>query len=333
MDRSVAVTVANFLLRQGAKSVMDLGCGCGQYLKVLDAVGFHSRGVDLNPYAPELSGGLCAYGDITAPLGHEERSDWALSLEVAEHVPSIFERAFLENINQHAQHGVIISWASRTQIDRGHVNLRDSDEVQAIFAEMGFAYDEPASAMLRAAAAQTSSFGACCGHFAYNLHVFQRMSSSFTPHQDFQMFLDDVSRKGCARHQGSDFSCDVCEFRLYPARPGLTLPSQVLWDLNGVSMAEAELLCCREGPFRCAAVYVDPGSGRIQLLSEVTAPSEWQWDLDAVLRVMHTWNLQGLKRESEVKKPHGKDIAFWTIAEREPCFGVEAGECHEPAAS
>ena len=201
MDRSVAVAVANLLLQHSARSVMDLGCGCGQYLKVFDSLGFLSRGVDLNPYADELSSGLCTLGDITAPLEHQEPSDWILSLEVAEHVPAIFEGAFLENVNRHALQGVVMSWAARTQLDRGHVNMRDPDEVQTIFARLGFGYDEAASSMLRASAARTTSFGACCGHFAYNLHVFQRVSPAIPNLSDFQIFLDDLSKQACTKYK------------------------------------------------------------------------------------------------------------------------------------
>ena len=226
----MAVAVANLLLQAGARSVIDLGCGCGQYLKVFDSLGFLSSGVDLNPYAHELSGGLCTLGDITAPLLHQEPSDWVLSLEVAEHVPAIFESAFLENVNRYATRGVIVSWAARSQADRGHVNMRDADEVKEVFAKMGFAYDDAASSMLRGSAAKTTSFGTCCGHFAYNLHVFQRMSDEVPEQGEFQKLLDDLSKQACAKYQRFDFGCDECRFRSYPARPAVMLPSQVIWD-------------------------------------------------------------------------------------------------------
>ncbi|CAE7258339.1 unnamed protein product [Symbiodinium pilosum] len=310
---------------------MDLGCGCGQYLKVFDSLGFLSRGVDLNPYADELSSGLCTLGDITAPLEHQEPSDWILSLEVAEHVPAIFEGAFLENVNRHALQGVVMSWAARTQLDRGHVNMRDPDEVQTIFARLGFGYDEAASSMLRASAARTTSFGACCGHFAYNLHVFQRVSPAIPNLSDFQIFLDDLSKQACTKYKRYDRGCDECRFRRYPARPAEVLPSEVLWDLKGdVPIQEAETLCCREGPARCAAVYVDGNAGRIKLLSEVPAPSNWFQDSGLSLRVMHVWNLHALKRESEIRRMEGKDLSYWSVSEMEPCFGDDADACLEP---
>ena len=96
-------------------------------------------------------------------------------------------------------------------------------------------------------------------------------------------------------------------------------------------LAEAERLCCREGPARCAAVYVHPGSGRIKLLSEVPAPSEWFGDRGSALRVMHVWNLHGLKRETEVKSLYGKNLAYWSVSEMEPCFDVDADACLEPS--
>lgn len=61
-------------------------------------------------------------------------ADWALSLNVGQHVSRSLEAAFIENIAIHAARGIVISWGT----EESGVNLRSADEVIALFKPYGF---------------------------------------------------------------------------------------------------------------------------------------------------------------------------------------------------
>lgn len=77
------------------------------------------------------------------------RWDWALSLEVAEHIPRELEANFVGNLDRHACRGLVLSWGN--QAGEGHVNLRPLAEVEALFAARGFRSDAAAAAAMRQA--------------------------------------------------------------------------------------------------------------------------------------------------------------------------------------
>ena len=68
--------------------------------------------------------------------------DWAISLEVAEHIPNKFESIYLDNIIRHFRNGLIISWAQIGQPGVGHVNCKNRDDVICQLKTVGLEYDD-----------------------------------------------------------------------------------------------------------------------------------------------------------------------------------------------
>lgn len=81
-----------FLLREHkGKSILDIGCGPGQFAGYLHDLEYpHYRGVDFSPKAIELAREMCDYpfevGDALTGDMYQEPYDVAMALEVLEHL-------------------------------------------------------------------------------------------------------------------------------------------------------------------------------------------------------------------------------------------------------
>mmetsp|Transcript_32244 Transcript_32244/g.92554 ORF Transcript_32244/g.92554 Transcript_32244/m.92554 type:complete len:351 (-) Transcript_32244:70-1122(-) len=139
-----------FFRGRGARGVADFGCGLGLYVRDLRAAGVRAGGFDGNPSTPEITQGRCSHVDLSRPVDFGTRWDWVLSLEVAEHIPRMFEDTFLDNLDSHACAGLVLSWGN--QAGEGHVNLRARGEVEELLAARGFRSEAASAAVLRDAA-------------------------------------------------------------------------------------------------------------------------------------------------------------------------------------
>lgn len=70
-------------------SVVDLGCGCGIYLREFQSLGAEIAGYDGSPAALEesLVGDRLKIADLSQPFFPDKRYDLCLCFEVAEHLP------------------------------------------------------------------------------------------------------------------------------------------------------------------------------------------------------------------------------------------------------
>jgi cyclopropane fatty-acyl-phospholipid synthase-like methyltransferase len=119
-------------------SVLDLGCGHGQYtIDMLDN-GIYCEGYDGNPYTPEITNNVCKILDLTTNFNLNKKFDWVLSLEVGEHIPPEYENVYLNNLDKHCKKGIVLSWAIEGQGGDGHVNCKNNDYVKNIFNNMGY---------------------------------------------------------------------------------------------------------------------------------------------------------------------------------------------------
>lgn len=132
-------------------TVVDLGCGPGQYVRCFDHHGIACEGYDGNPNTPTISGHRCQVADLTCSLDLPRTYDWVLSLEVAEHIPSQYETTFIENLDRHNSLGIVLSWATPRQGGFGHVNERENADIKKIFADLGYTNDLGDERRLRAA--------------------------------------------------------------------------------------------------------------------------------------------------------------------------------------
>ena len=123
LDRKLARCLATFF---SGRSVTELGAGAGRYKAFVRAAGNVTAyaAYDGLPNAAELSGGLVETADLSVDQPSLRRSDWAMSLEVFEHIPRRFEDAVRRNVDRAAGDGVVISWSvmGGSQSEHGHVN-------------------------------------------------------------------------------------------------------------------------------------------------------------------------------------------------------------------
>ena len=135
-------TLSNYLVNFFANdSVVDLGCGMGDYVINFISNGITADGFDGNPHTPNLSNGICKVKDISIPFVFDELYDWVLSLEVGEHLPKEFEKVYINNLHLNNKKGIILSWAVKGQPGHGHVNCQDNDYIKEQFINLGYTND------------------------------------------------------------------------------------------------------------------------------------------------------------------------------------------------
>ena len=136
-------------------SVVDVGCGLGEYVKRFQEADIPSLGYDGNPATSYLTGARCCTVDFAQQLPRTViawKCRWVLSLEVGEHIPADYESTFLDNVVQLAMDGIVLSWAVPGHTGRGHVNCRSNDYIRHQMALRGWVSDFEIERELRAAA-------------------------------------------------------------------------------------------------------------------------------------------------------------------------------------
>ena len=129
----------------GEQSVVDIGAGAGQYGAFFGACSGRRpkwSGFDgaLNVEAISATGPPGAFTrhvdlcDANVDVG---RHDWAMSLEVAEHLPSHCLPGFIALFNRSARVGVVLSWG-QDQRGRGHISPRRPAEVEQLMSAYGW---------------------------------------------------------------------------------------------------------------------------------------------------------------------------------------------------
>jgi len=129
-------------------SVIDIGCGNGEYTQHFLDHGISCIGYDGSPLTPEITEELCSVKDFAVPQDVGQ-FDLVLSLEVGEHIPQKYERVFLDNICRAARKYVCLSWAIIGQGGTGHVNCRDNWYVIQEMRKREFEFEPVMSQKLR----------------------------------------------------------------------------------------------------------------------------------------------------------------------------------------
>lgn len=172
-DEGLAKALVNFFRKEDAKTILDVGCGDGYYLLILDDAGFDVRGVDGNPHTPSFTKNLGLVGDLTKQI-YLGKYDWVLCLEVGEHIPEEYENTFLGNLHSHNTKGIILSWAIRGQGGDGHINCLDNIDVIAKLDKYGYLYSADETAKLRGKCAEYPKDG---WWFRNTLMVFHKVTT------------------------------------------------------------------------------------------------------------------------------------------------------------
>ena len=140
-DSSLGGSLINFFKTENVKSVVDFGCGLGNYVQTFQENNINAIGFDGNPNTPELTNNLCKVLDLSVSIKFDEPFDWVMSLEVGEHLPSQFENTFIENLHNNNKYGIVLSWAIEGQGGHGHYNERNNDYIKSKICDLGYIND------------------------------------------------------------------------------------------------------------------------------------------------------------------------------------------------
>ena len=167
-DRSISAALCNYLADKQAKTVVDFGCGMGDYAKAFKSDGYKVEAYDGNPNTKTLSGGIGEVLDLSKAFYLGKKFDVVISLEVGEHIPAEFEDQFIDNITNHAKKHLVISWAIEGQGGSGHVNCKNNNYIIAQIENRGFKHNAKDSQTIRNAATNAS-------WFSYTIMVFDKV--------------------------------------------------------------------------------------------------------------------------------------------------------------
>ncbi|MFI5361423.1 MAG: class I SAM-dependent methyltransferase, partial [Elusimicrobiota bacterium] len=122
--------------------VADIGCGCGVYAHAFRRGGVEVFALDGTTPPLEHSFEIPVHvQDLTVPFENIwGRFDFALCLEVAEHIPEALSDAFLENLARFSG-TIIMSAAAPFQGGHHHVNEQPKRYWVRRLAERGYAYN------------------------------------------------------------------------------------------------------------------------------------------------------------------------------------------------
>jgi hypothetical protein len=139
--QSARVIIPILLQYFPVRSVVDIGCGIGTWLKVFEENGVqHILGVDgphIDPAMLVIQSKEFLAVDLRTELRLVDRYDLAMSLEVAEHLPEELSTSFVTKLTEAAPI-VLFSAAIPGQPGVQHINMQWQDYWRAIFGGRGY---------------------------------------------------------------------------------------------------------------------------------------------------------------------------------------------------
>lgn len=171
--RSAPLLAKDIVHQLKANSVIDVGCGTGEYMTALRAYGVTVYGVDLAEAALKRcreEGLDVAKHDLTSNTPLPWTADTVFSAEVAEHLVPEAADGFVAKLANAAQKHVVLTAAGPGQPGNNHFNCQPKQYWIDKFANQGFAFDAQTTKELEKRYAQN---GAALW-FQKNLMVFQR---------------------------------------------------------------------------------------------------------------------------------------------------------------
>lgn len=139
--RSASVIAPIVLELLPVRSIVDIGCGDGSWLAVFRRLGVDDVvGVDGDHVEEEVLQIPTEYFrsfDLREPLSLERTFDLALSLEVAEHLPSDCAAKFVESLTRLSR-VILFSAAIPYQGGNGHINEQWPDQWANLFEKHGY---------------------------------------------------------------------------------------------------------------------------------------------------------------------------------------------------
>lgn len=138
---SARVILPLLLAHVAPRSVVDVGCGVGPWLKACAELGIDDHlGLDgdyINPSQLMIPAGNFTARDLNQPIRLDRRFDLCLSLEVGEHLPADRAAAYVQDLTRLAD-VVLFSAAIPYQGGTAHVNEQWPEYWAILFARCGF---------------------------------------------------------------------------------------------------------------------------------------------------------------------------------------------------
>ena len=147
-DDGLATTIAKYIeIKERRVSLLDIGAGVGQYGHWFhkNNISVDWRGYDGAENVESYTSGFVKWIDVTNALFDtvsDYEADWVLSLEIAEHIPSVFTDNYLKLLARHSKIGIIISWGVPGQSGHSHINCRSNEDVVSLMKKHNFTQDE-----------------------------------------------------------------------------------------------------------------------------------------------------------------------------------------------
>jgi len=130
------------------KTVIDLGCAAGGYVRALRKHGYDAWGVDGTPGIEKMVNHVYEVDLASEGVPLKLQADWGICSEVGEHIPEQYFDQFLKNLGLLVRDGLIMFWADlhpsgkRKDQWMGHVNPRSQVYIAAEFGRRGWCVDE-----------------------------------------------------------------------------------------------------------------------------------------------------------------------------------------------
>jgi hypothetical protein len=141
--RKFLANLIHFIKNEKMQSLSDFGAGQGQYGVQIQKTFPETliyRGYDGAGDVEIFTESFLSFFDLTIPLKLPV-SDWVMSLEVGEHIPSNQEGMMIRNLHAHNCKGIILSWSVAGHGGHHHVNLHNNKYLIDIFSELGYDND------------------------------------------------------------------------------------------------------------------------------------------------------------------------------------------------
>jgi glycosyltransferase involved in cell wall biosynthesis/SAM-dependent methyltransferase len=201
------------------KKFLDIGCGPGMHVRVMDSLGVDSLGVELDTRAthPLIKNQslLELHGKYTADL--------VMSLEVAEHIDAQYVDSIVQNMVESIEPGGTLVWtaAHPGQGGIGHINCQPKEYWVEKFTAQGLIRDETLENEIK----QEMLQGYHMGWFIMNLLVFRKNACKTAIWTDTTWAMGRIATSISKTIPGG---ADIYDFRTTPIVPILERYSRVI---------------------------------------------------------------------------------------------------------
>lgn len=148
-DSNLSKCLVDTFYANNITSVLDLGCGIGKYAKYFTENNIYCNCYDGHPDTNSITSGMCDTLDISQLITLNRKYDCVMSLEVGEHIPEQYENNFIQNIVNHSNNFIIISWAIPGQPGDGHINCKTNEYIINLLEKHSFYFNLEITQLLR----------------------------------------------------------------------------------------------------------------------------------------------------------------------------------------